>query len=230
MADRIPLFPLELVLFPGAKLPLHIFEPRYREMVGECIAKQMEFGIVCAFPEAPGEQHLEETSDDDDFEADDDAADSYYVARIGCTARITAIPQRYDDGRMDILCLGVRRFRVKRIIEERSFREAEVEWIVNEDLHTDAKQRARIVALHNKMLMLAFEEGSAVDLRAPEHCEHLAFALGHMLPFDLRLKQAILESDSEQARLAILARAYQALITRAESVIHTVESAPKHVM
>jgi len=90
--ERIPLFPLNVVLLPGAELPLHIFEPRYREMVKTCIEEKSEFGILLSLPKG--------------------------LARVGCTAEITAVVERYDDGRMDILTAGRAPFRVVELFTE----------------------------------------------------------------------------------------------------------------
>jgi len=76
----LPLFPLDLVLFPGASLPLHIFEPRYREMISECLDQKKSFGVVRAKEDG--------------------------VAEIGCTAEIITVTQKYPDGRMDIVTEG----------------------------------------------------------------------------------------------------------------------------
>src|SRR5207302_1355449 len=85
-ADRIPLFPLNVVLLPGADLPLHIFEPRYRKMVRECLDNKTEFGMLLALVDG--------------------------VAGTGCTAEILEVVKTYDDGRMDILAVGREPFRV----------------------------------------------------------------------------------------------------------------------
>ncbi len=82
----LPLFPLELVLLPGIPLPLHIFEPRYKEMIGECIATDAPFGVVRALEEG--------------------------IAEIGCTAEIITVTKEYPDGRMDLICEGRKRFEV----------------------------------------------------------------------------------------------------------------------
>src|ERR1700740_2272507 len=77
---RLPLFPLNVVLLPGADLPLHIFEPRYRQMVKSCLENKTEFGMLLSLPKG--------------------------VARVGCTAEILEVVKRYPDGRMDILTIG----------------------------------------------------------------------------------------------------------------------------
>ncbi len=96
------LFPLDLVLLPGTPLPLHIFEPRYSEMISECLDRNQDFGIVRA---KQGEGS---------------------VAEIGCTAEIVTVTKKYADGRMDIVTQGRERFEVMRLHQERSFLQAEV--------------------------------------------------------------------------------------------------------
>jgi Lon protease-like protein len=86
--DLLPIFPLELVLFPETPLPLHIFEPRYKEMIGECQAQKAPFGVVRAVEKG--------------------------LAEVGCTAEILEVTKRYDDGRLDILTEGRRRFEIRR--------------------------------------------------------------------------------------------------------------------
>src|ERR1700746_1434059 len=83
----LPLFPLEIVLFPGAPLPLHIFEPRYKEMIGECLAQDRPFGMVRAKESA--------------------------LSAIGCSASIVTIIKKYDDGRLDIAAEGEQRFEIR---------------------------------------------------------------------------------------------------------------------
>jgi len=99
--------PLELVLLPGAALPLHIFEPRYKEMITECLAQKKPFGVVRASDEG--------------------------VADIGCTAEIVSVTKKYDDGRMDILTRGVERFEVLEVNQDRSFWQAEIALLQDEN-------------------------------------------------------------------------------------------------
>src|SRR6266700_1866333 len=80
LSDLLPLFPLELVLLPGVPVPLHIFEPRYKEMIKECLDQKTVFGIV--------------RSKDDKDEG---------FATIGCTAELLNVLKTYPDGRMNIL-------------------------------------------------------------------------------------------------------------------------------
>ena len=92
-------FPLGLVLYPGEPLPLHIFEFRYREMARLCLDEGRPFGVV---------------------RAADDA-----IAGVGCTARIRRVLRRFNDGRMDLLCAGETRFRVREVFQDRPYLTAE---------------------------------------------------------------------------------------------------------
>jgi Lon protease-like protein len=97
------LFPLDLVLLPGVPVPLHIFEPRYKEMVKECLEQKRPFGIIRA------------REKEDSF------------ANVGCTAEIMNVLKTYPDGRMNILAEGQKRFEVLHINEERTFLQAILE-------------------------------------------------------------------------------------------------------
>ena len=103
--ERIPLFPLNLVLFPGATLPLHIFEERYKEMIARCVEEQLAFGIV--FAPAGG------------------------IASVGCTAEIRQILRKHPDGRMDILTTGADVIRIIRVMDEKPYFEALVQYLEN---------------------------------------------------------------------------------------------------
>jgi Lon protease-like protein len=102
MVDQttIPLFPLEIVLMPSMPLPLHIFEERYKLMIGECLEQKSEFGVV----------YQKGTE----------------MKKIGCTARIVQVLRRFDDGRLNIMTQGVNRFKIESINEERPYFQATV--------------------------------------------------------------------------------------------------------
>src|ERR1700689_474127 len=100
---RIPLFPLDIVLFPGQAVPLHIFEPRYRQMTRECIDAQTPFGIVY-FHEGK-------------------------LAQTGCSAMIMKILKEYEDGRSDILTAGQNAFQLLATYEEKPYLEGDVTYL-----------------------------------------------------------------------------------------------------
>lgn len=175
MSSLLPIFPLELVLLPGVPLPLHIFEPRYQEMIAECLEQKKPFGVV--------------------------RASSDGVADIGCTAEIMSVTKKYDDGRMDILTRGVERFEVIQVNEERSFLQAEISVVEDEDEDEPGKAPAEMVTqavrLHAEIAKLAGAEPSGPD----EHASNLSFLLAGSLPLDLDFKQSLLSTLSEAKRL-----------------------------
>jgi len=170
----IPLFPLDLVLLPGVPLPLHIFEPRYKEMIGECLSENSPFGIVRAVGQA--------------------------FAEIGCTAEIVTVTNKYEDGRLDIVTHGRRRFEVLTIDRERSFLRAEIISIDDEPGALAAAEADRAVELHSEIYAMS---GVAQDLSAADPAT-LSFYLAGSLPLDLDFKQRLLELRSEALRLSAL--------------------------
>jgi Lon protease-like protein len=172
----LPLFPLEVVLLPGTPLPLHIFEPRYKEMIGECLAKSAPFGVVRALEDG--------------------------IAEVGCTAEITTVTKEYPDGRMDLIAEGRKRFEVLELNQERSFLRAEVLLIPDEPESAAEAERIRAVQLHLEILSLA---GAMQDLSSADQ-SMLSFYLAGSLPLDLDFKQKLLAMRSERARIgAVLA-------------------------
>ena len=180
----LPLFPLELVLLPGVPLPLHIFEPRYKEMIAECLKHKKPFGIVRASSEG--------------------------VADVGCTAEIVSVTKKYDDGRMDIMTRGVERFEVLQVNEERSFLQAEVSVVHDEDdpSQPDVPLVQQAVRLHAEIAKLAGAELSGPDERAA----NLSFLLAGSLPLDLDFKQNLLATLSETKRLEAVVGYLQAVL------------------
>ncbi|HEY1402127.1 MAG TPA: LON peptidase substrate-binding domain-containing protein [Terriglobales bacterium] len=173
MSSLLPIFPLELVLLPGVPLPLHIFEPRYKEMIAECLEQKKPFGVV--------------------------RASSHGVAEIGCTAEIMSVTKKYDDGRLDILTRGVERFEVIQVNEDRSFLQAEISVVQDEDEpDTPAAQMVtQAVRLHAEIAKLAGAEPTG----PAEHAGNLSFLLAGSLPLDLDFKQSLLSTLSEAKRL-----------------------------
>ena len=195
MSELLPLFPLDLVLFPGATLPLHIFEPRYKEMIGECLASHSLFGVVRAKEKG--------------------------VAEIGCGAEIEQLVTTYDDGRMDILTEGRRRFQVVELDEERSFLRARVEWFDDQGGEAEAGQRQRLLDLHTRLLALTGAESQAADPAQPL----LSFELAAALPLDLDFKQALLGLRSEPQRVSALLDYYQAILPRLQQAVRARQKA-----
>jgi len=182
VSSLLPLFPLDLVLLPGAPLPLHIFEPRYKEMIGECLEQKKPFGIVRASEEG--------------------------VADVGCTAEILEVTKRYDDGRMDILTRGVERFEVLGVNEERSFLQAEVALIEDEPGKPPPQMVQQAVRLHAEIVKLSGAEAAGPE----ESADRLSFLLAGSLPLDLAFKQKLLSNLSEAKRLEAVVEYLRAVL------------------
>jgi Lon protease-like protein len=180
----LPIFPLELVLLPHAELPLHIFEERYKEMIGECLRLETEFGVV----QAKGKG----------------------ILRTGCTAIITKVVERYDDGRLDILTVGRRRFHILEVNTSREYLRAEVEFFGDTDSGPGEPSTARrALAAFLEYNRAAGSEAEPPSLQDPD----LSFRLAQASP-DLDFRQFILDLTSEQERLARTAQHLEQMTLR----------------
>ncbi|HUS18504.1 MAG TPA: LON peptidase substrate-binding domain-containing protein [Terriglobales bacterium] len=189
MSDLLPLFPLDLVLFPETPIPLHIFEPRYKEMVGECLREKRTFGIL--------------------------RSNGQKIAQAGCTAEIIDLLRTYPDGRMDILTMGQRRFSVLEINDERSFFRGSIEYFEDEPgtaATSDLKQST--LDMHAELEKLASLDALRFDPDNP----YVSFQLAAQLPVDLDFKQALLEMRSEEERLRVLLDYYAKIIPKLQAM------------
>lgn len=178
----LPLFPLDLVLLPGTPLPLHIFEPRYKEMIGECLANQAPFGVVRATEEG--------------------------FAEVGCTAEIVSVTKEYPDGRMDLVAEGRQRFEVLELNRERSFLQAKIRFMPDESGDASPDDKARATRAHLEILSLA---GAVQDLSAADPGT-LSFYLAGSLPLDLDFKQRLLAMRSESQRIQAVAVSFESIL------------------
>jgi Lon protease-like protein len=168
----LPLFPLDVVLLPGVPLPLHIFEPRYKEMIKECLDQKRPFGIVRTKEEA--------------------------FVNTGCTAEIMNVLKRYPDGRMNILVEGQKRFEVLQLNQERSFLQAEVFYLEDEGESAANGEVQKALQLHGEIMQLA---GAQPQETEKSDTAQLAYRLAGSLPFDPDFQQALLEMNSEAERI-----------------------------
>ena len=195
MDSLIPLFPLDVVLLPGTPLPLHIFEPRYKEMIGECLAENRTFGVVRAVEQG--------------------------LAEVGCTAEIVTVVKEYPDGRLDLVTEGRRRFELVRVNQERSFLRAEVLMIDDEPGTASQEDSARAVQLHSELLAIA---GARQELSAADP-SLLSFYLAGSLPLDLDFKQKLISLRSEPERLSLLITYLETIIPNLRRAARTREKA-----
>ena len=171
----LPLFPLDVVLLPGTPLPLHIFEPRYKEMISECLANNAPFGVIRALEEG--------------------------IAEVGCTAEIITVTKEYPDGRMDLISEGRKRFEVLELNQDRSFLQAEILLVTDEPGAAASEDKARAIQVHLDILSLA---GAVQDLSTADQ-NALSFYLAGSLPLDLDFKQQLLAMRSEGKRIQAVA-------------------------
>jgi ATP-dependent Lon protease len=191
--ERIPLFPLNVVLLPGAELPLHIFEPRYREMVKICLEEKSEFGMLLSLPKG--------------------------VARVGCTAEILDVVKRYEDGRMDIVTAGRAPFRVVELFTEDPLLEGHVDYLEDRETPANPRIQRELVELFEACHTLIFDDyPKNLGGDAPEG---LSYVVAATLPLDLLWKQQILELRSEadrQERLVTYLREWAPHLQKAEAM------------
>jgi Lon protease-like protein len=173
---RIPIFPLDLVLFPEMILPLHIFEPRYRQMIRRCLDGPSEFGVVLAR--------------------------SGGIAAYGCTAEISEVSKDYGDGRMDILTEGRSVFRIQGIISEQPYREADVEMLADGGSAPLGAEPVELIRAYEKCHQIVYGHSPKAEERSG--AASLAYFIAADLPLPVDDKQAVLELRSEQARRTLL--------------------------
>ena len=186
--ELLPLFPLEVVLLPQTALPLHIFEERYKLMIGEAIEQRSEFGIVLAKEKA--------------------------LANVGCTAAVERVTRRYEDGRLDILTRGRRRFEILLLDEQKPYLRAGVHFFSDEDGRPAAPEAVRrLGGVFEKALRLM----SAATPSRPAPGERLtSFQVAGALPIDLDVKQRILSLRSERERTDVLCGFLEGYLPRLE--------------
>ena len=169
---RLPLFPLNVVLLPGADLPLHIFEPRYRQMVRECLDTQSPFGLLLALPNG--------------------------IAGIGCTAEILEVTKRHPDGRFDIVTVGREPFRVVELSNGEPLLRGEVDFLEDRPSPINSSICRELNDLYETCHTLIFGDYPRDLCSAPD--SNISYQVAAELPMDLLWKQRILELRCEAER------------------------------
>ena len=182
---ELPIFELPVVILPGELLPLHIFEERYQRMIGHCLESAEPFGIV--FRDDEGTAH-----------------------RTGCTARVTEVLERFDDGRMNIVVAGEQPFRVLERFEGTDFPAGEVAPIMPEDESDEEDPEAADIARQAFVELVKKVGGEQPDELDIEGEDSYGIASRVQLPVET--KQALLEQRSEPERMRMLGNALRALV------------------
>jgi Lon protease-like protein len=193
----LPLFPLQLVVFPRTRLPLHIFEERYKEMVGEAIRDETEFGIVLAKKDG--------------------------IVNAGCTVKVEKVLEMYPDGRMDILTRGERRFEIERLDEEKEYLRAQVTYFDDEDFAAPPEEeREKAIRQYRALNELgAVRNHSEPDLKDLQ----LSFQLAQAVP-DLDFLNVLLRQRSETERLKDLNHFLSGFLPKQRAIERMRELAP----
>jgi Lon protease-like protein len=180
---EIGLFPLALVLTPTERVPLHVFEPRYKELIGECVAEGEPFGLLL---------------EDDTGRRD-----------VGTLAEVREVAHVFDDGRMNILIEGGQRFRITEWTDGRAFPTAEIEPLEDDDAAPDPKAADEALAVFRKLAALADAEIDEPDGSSGS----LAFEIAAHVDFGTEPKQELLELRSERDRLRRLTELLEHALT-----------------
>ena len=182
---ELPLFPLNSVLFPGATLPLHIFEERYKLMIGRCLQSDSPFGVLL-------------------IRSGNEVGEATEPFEVGTTARIVRA-QHLDEGRMNLVCLGERRFRLLRKLRDTPYLVGEVEPLDSTDIEgEDVAELAETVAAlfaEYYRIYLAVSNQWARQIGMPGGAAELADFVGSRLAVSLWTKQRLLEELSVRRRL-----------------------------
>jgi Lon protease-like protein len=190
-----PLFPLSIVALPHELVPLHIFEERYRTMIGECLDRGTEFGIVWAGEEG--------------------------VRPIGCAMEITEVLERMDDGRMNILTRGTRPFRIVDERHDLAYPAGTVEFLSDKSEQADAKTQSAAHEAYGALVAHATDrEPDAEELDTLS-----AYQMAATVDFGLEAKQGLLDLRSENARLRLVTRLFRAAMKRLDFIERAQERA-----
>jgi Lon protease-like protein len=173
--NEIGLFPLNLVLLPGEQAPLHIFEPRYRELIGECLDEGREFGLV-----------LE----------DDDG-----MREVGTRCGVIEILDHFPDGRLNVVVEARERIQLVELTEGRAFATAEVATLPDDEDTPSEEEVEECLAAYARVVDAAEAELEDLDLDA----DSIAFQIGARIDFGTEVKQGLLELRSERERVIRLA-------------------------
>ncbi|HXG41872.1 MAG TPA: LON peptidase substrate-binding domain-containing protein [Dehalococcoidia bacterium] len=180
---ELALFPLNAVLFPGGVLPIHVFEERYKLLVGRCLEEKVPFGVVL-------------------IRSGREVVGPAEPFPVGTTARIGQV-QRLEGGRLNLLAMGESRFRIRDVLQTSPYLVAEVDLLQDEDVEGTEGLATQVGGLFADFvrLTLAITGQWARSVPLPTGPSALADAVAQRLPLDLRHKQALLETLSVRQRL-----------------------------
>jgi Lon protease-like protein len=174
---HLPLFPLNVVLFPHSPLPLHIFEERYRLLIARCIEQEEPFGVVYQRGET--------------------------IEQIGCTARIEQVLKRYDDGRLDIITVGSQRFSIESVDTTEPYLQGLVRFLDESEADSPGPGDDLTTRAMDSLLRYAYYAEREIDRDALKELSvgDLSFLIAGVDEMGLESKQRLLEVDASTTRL-----------------------------
>ena len=178
-SEKITLFPLKMVLFPGEDAPLHIFESRYKKMVSSCINTDNPFGII-----------LNASSG---------------MKKIGCTAQIVDVLKEYESGEYDIVVKGVQRFEIMDKKKDDNLWVGDVQMLPADNISKSAKLLETMQDMYLKILMMA---EANIDYEA-ELNKKTSYEFAQMVQLPNHIKQTLIELPDEQKRIKLLMRVFK---------------------
>lgn len=186
------LFPLNLVLLPSAQLPLHIFEPRYKQLIGECLHDGRAFGI--------------------------NLVEGTHMHGVGCTATVVKLLQRYPDGRMDVIVQGDRRYRVTDVhTSVAPYVVGDVEEIEDDDVPIDILLLRECADLFSTLLSLVYPDRDRMAIEEYfDSSHHVSYIMALKAGLDAKQKQHLLELSDENERILYLRDHMKTLIPSIE--------------
>jgi Lon protease-like protein len=193
--EELGLFPLALVLLPTEQVPLHIFEERYKELIGECLENDSEFGLVFA---------------------DDEG-----IRDVGTRARVVEVLTRFEDGRLNILVEGGERFRLDELTDGRSFQTGNVEPVDDTDDPAEVEAVEEALTLFGRLRELTGSEVEPPEADTPQ----LSFALAGKVELPLADKLELLRADSERRRMELVQDLLATALLTAQRVRRAAERA-----
>jgi len=179
--QEIGLFPLGMVLLPSERVPLHIFEERYKELVRECLAADQPFGLILV--------------------EDEELAD------VGTLAHVAELTREFPDGRMNIVIEGLQRFRIVETTSGRSFATARISELDDNAGDATTDETDELLAAFAELAEAAQAEAPTVSPKAG----HVSFQLAALVELDNAPRQELLELDSEAARTGYLTNLFEEL-------------------
>jgi Lon protease-like protein len=188
MGERLPLFLLGIVALPSELVPLHVFEERYRTMIGECIEQESEFGIVWTTDEG--------------------------LKATGCACEVAQVLERLPDGRLNVVCRGTRPFRLIEQVEDAPYPVGLVEWLDDKPEKVDRATLTTAHEAYNDLVEQATDEPAEPE-RLFGMC---AYDMAATVDFGLQAKQGLLDLRSENARLRLVTRLFRAAMKRLDFI------------